>query len=152
MYIVCLKHAAEIGLVGRSALQALQGRRFIAERFEEGIGECLALKWLLSEQRDGLFDLNCIHAEMCLLFPGLLFRKDSRESQPNFWLNLVFSECDGRRSRFSLHTPRQRERGGLGKLIRLDGSDSCLQVGWSAGDRSCDHAQLLGGADTLASG
>ena len=48
--VVGLKHAALVGLVGRSAAQTLDGRRFVAERLQKGERELLAIERQLGKR------------------------------------------------------------------------------------------------------
>lgn len=68
--VVCLEYAAEVGFVGCARTQAFDGGGFVAEGFEEGVGEGCRVKGVFCKVGDGLFDLNGVHGGVvvcCLL-------------------------------------------------------------------------------------
>lgn len=59
MDVVSLEHPpSDIALVGRALAKLFDGRGFVAERFEELVGELLGVERLLEEIGYGLFDFN----------------------------------------------------------------------------------------------
>ena len=62
MNVVGLKNAAQVGLVGRSALQALDGGRLVSKSEQESEREFFGVEWKLGQCRYGFFNLNSIHA------------------------------------------------------------------------------------------
>lgn len=65
-----LEHAAEVGLVRRPRAQALDGRRLVAEGFEEGTGKLGGVKGLLREVGDGLLDFDGVHGRERVMRPS----------------------------------------------------------------------------------
>ncbi len=59
--VVGLKDAAQVGLVRCARAQPLDRRLLVAEGFKEGERKLCRVERLLSESRDGLFDLNGVH-------------------------------------------------------------------------------------------
>ena len=62
MDVVGLKDAAQVGLVRLALAQALDRRFLVAEGLQEGERKLRGVKRLLGQGRDGLFDLNGVHA------------------------------------------------------------------------------------------
>ena len=56
--VVGLEYPAQVGLVGCTGTETLDGRLLVAKGFEEGVGEVLRVEWLLCQQRHCLFNFN----------------------------------------------------------------------------------------------
>ena len=59
--ITTLENPADVGLVGVSVLQPLEGGRLVAESFQKSIGKGFRIERLLREAGDGFFDFNGVH-------------------------------------------------------------------------------------------
>ncbi|XRP74414.1 hypothetical protein HF292_007165 [Acidithiobacillus ferruginosus] len=65
-----LENTVEVGLVRRTGAKALEGRRLVAEGFQEGVGELCGVKGLLRKICDGLFDFYGVHEREFLMHPS----------------------------------------------------------------------------------
>jgi hypothetical protein len=81
--VAALEHAADVGLVGGSAFQPLEGGGFVAEGFEEGVGEGIRME-RLSARRDTASSISTAFMgqtagvmEDC----GLLNRQDAKAAK-----------------------------------------------------------------------
>ena len=73
MDVVGLQDTAEIGLVGRAAAQALEGRFLVAEGLQKRERELPGVERLLGERRYGLLNLNGVHTALSQPPIGELF-------------------------------------------------------------------------------
>jgi hypothetical protein len=56
--------ASDVGLIGVSAPEPLDGRRLVAESLQERVGKTLRVERLLRQSGNSFFDLNGIHGKL----------------------------------------------------------------------------------------